>query len=104
MGLFDANGFEYHEGIVRTPLDCNECNKQFVARLNYDIDGNHKIICPNCGHVHWRVIQQGIVTDDRWGNGGGFVEATTERQWKDSDLAIETSSASQFIRKKWGIS
>lgn len=101
MGLYDPDG-TVQEGVVRTPMDCNECNKQFVARLDYDIEGDHKIVCPNCGHLHWRKVKNGRVTDDRWG-GGGFVEATTERAWSSKDGRIETNSAAAAIRKKWGI-
>jgi hypothetical protein len=27
--------------------------------------GNYTIICPNCSHTHFRIIKEGIVTEDR---------------------------------------
>lgn len=102
MGMYDENGFEYHEGVVNTPLDCHVCSKNFIAKLDYDIDGNHKIICPYCGHVHWRKIEKGVVTSDRWGS-GGTVEVTTERSWTHKTMGMETNTAAEHIRKKWGI-
>lgn len=101
MGLYDVDGFEYHEGIVKTPLDCHDCGKDFIARINYDKDGNHKIICPICGHVHWRVIKKGVVTGDRWGSSHNNVEVPTERMWNAPQEGLQTLSAARYIREKF---
>lgn len=94
--------FVYNEGIVRTDLDCHSCGKIFVAKINFDLDGNHKILCPHCGHEHWRVIKKGVVTGDRWGSHNGPNQvAPTERMWSDRTHGIQTSSAAQHIREKW---
>jgi len=45
------------KGEQRTVFQCTECNKGIVALLDYDIDGNHVIECPHCGHEHCRVIK-----------------------------------------------
>jgi len=103
MGLYDANGFEYHEGIVNTPLDCHACNKNFIAKLDFSLNGNHTIICPYCGHQHCRTINKGVVTGDRWDSKMDSVECTTERAWTHKTLPMETNTAAEHIRRKWGI-
>jgi DNA-directed RNA polymerase subunit RPC12/RpoP len=91
---------DYHEGIVKTECDCTECRKKFLARLDYDIDGNHKIICPYCGHIHWRVITKGVVTSERWGR-GGFVDTKTECFWHDDVLQMDTTTVAAHIRERF---
>lgn len=102
MALDWQHGFVYHEGIVKTNVDCTSCGKVFIAKINFDLDGNHKIICPLCGHEHWRSIKKGVVTGDRWGSQNGpNREVPTERMWSDRTVGIETTTAAQFIREKW---
>lgn len=101
MGLYDEQGFVYNEGVVNTPLDCTNCSKQFVAKLNYDLTGNHVILCPYCGHQHCRVIDKGMVTGDRWSSRHEAIECKTERVWSHTTEPIATSSAAEHIRERW---
>lgn len=98
-----TDGFVYGEGIQRTDLDCTSCGKVFVAKLNFDLDGNHKILCPYCGHEHWRVIKKGVVTGSRWGSQNGpNVPVSTERKWTDqTNYELKTTSVGKYIRDKW---
>ena len=95
----------YNEGMVRTDLDCHSCDRKFIANLNYDINGDHKIVCPYCGHLHWRTIEKGVVTGDRWGQGdpkyGGFVTVSTEGFWGDEVLRAETTTVAVHIRERF---
>lgn len=106
----DANGDaraviegERYTEPVRTDVYCHSCNKNFVAKLDYRIDGNHRIVCPYCGHEHWRQIKDGVVTSDRWGSSNGMptVEVDKRSIWTHDSLPIQTSTASRFIREKW---
>jgi len=87
------------EGIIRTSISCTECGKTFIGKLNFDVSGNHIIVCPYCGHEHCRVILDGKIMDERWDSRYGSVK--TESVWKHDSLPIETSTAAQFIRNKW---
>lgn len=94
-----------HDGETRTDLYCHNCGKNFIALLDYSIDGNHVVECPHCGHEHCRSIRGGRVTEDRW-DGHNNVEAYPEgvkprRVWKHNVLQIQTSSASHFMRQLW---
>ena len=91
-----------HDGPVRTDLDCHACGKVFVAELDYSLSGNHRIECPVCRHVHFRVITNGKVTGDRHDSDyGGRKDHLPLRVWSDSVLPARTSMASEFLRQKW---
>lgn len=97
-----TDGFVYAEGVQRTDVDCTNCSKVFVAKINHDINGNHKILCPLCGHEHWRIIKKGVVTGDRFGSQNGpTIDVPTERVWSDQTLPIQTTSAAEHIRRRW---
>lgn len=89
-------------GETRTDLHCTECGKNFIALLDYDIEGNHIVECPHCGHEHCRVIEAGKVTDVRWSSRVQNQEAVRCRKvWKSNVLQAQTNSASHFIRERW---
>lgn len=90
---------------TKTVMDCHECSKQFVALLDYTVNGNHIVECPHCGHEHCRVIESGRITEDRWssrhGNDKSRDGIRARRVWKHNVLPAQTSSASEFIRQRW---
>ena len=47
---------------------CTECRKLFDFPLNTKLDGNYRIHCPECGHIHYRVLNKGEITDKRFTN------------------------------------
>ena len=103
-----VDGFELHgKGIVRTEEKCSECRKVIVAKINFDINGNHRIVCPHCGHVHFRVIKDGKMTGDRWSykdipeDAERWVDAPTESMWSNETLDVKTTSAHQHIRERF---
>lgn len=101
-----AEKVDYHEGIVRTTEDCHNCSGQFVARINYDLDGDHRIVCPRCGHVHFRTIVKGVMTQTRWSPKDGHsrqrcIETPTEKCWRDEEHDITTTTPSEYIRKRF---
>jgi DNA-directed RNA polymerase subunit RPC12/RpoP len=100
----DFSKVDYHEGIVRTDCDCHSCSGRFIAKLNYDIDGDHRVVCPRCGHIHYRTIQKGVVTETRWNSRPQekeFVEVKTELYWRDDALEIETATPAAHIRSRF---
>jgi DNA-directed RNA polymerase subunit RPC12/RpoP len=89
-------------GRQRTEMHCHNCSKQFVAELDFDINGEHVIECPHCGHEHWRKIENGKITSARWGRGGNDGTAVSKATvWKSSVIAAQTSTVSAFIRERW---
>lgn len=41
------------------------CGKYFWTWLKESLWGNFTIECPACGHHHFRVVKDGLVTNDR---------------------------------------
>lgn len=41
------------------------CSKYFATFLRRAMNGNYTIVCPACGHEHFRKITDGLVTGDR---------------------------------------
>lgn len=41
------------------------CGGYFLTYLRHSDSGNFTIECPNCGHHHFRVVEDGLVTADR---------------------------------------
>lgn len=52
------------------------CGKYFLTFLRRNMFGNYTIKCPNekCNHLHYRVIEEGLVTKDRHSSRHGDAE------------------------------
>ena len=87
--------------IVRTDLNCTNCSKNFVAQLDFSVDGNHIIECPYCLHEHCRTIKDGLVTGDRWDSRAQRVDVKGLSVWKADSRPIMTSTAAAYLREKW---
>lgn len=88
---------------VRTDMNCTNCHKNFIAELDFGVDGNHVVECPYCAHEHCRVIKDGVVTSDRWGSHNHLPRVDVEKRcvWKADSQPMVTSTAAAFIRQKW---
>ena len=88
--------------VIRTDMNCHQCSKNFIAQLESELDGNHIVECPYCGHEHCRVIKDGKVTGDRWDTREQRVDGRAFRStWKSDSQPIVTSVASAFLREAW---
>lgn len=87
----------------RTDMHCTNCSKNFVARLDFSLNGNHVVLCPWCLHEHCRVITDGEVTEARWESRNGVAthNVPTSSVWKSDSQPIVTSTAFGFLRDKW---
>lgn len=45
---------------------CHGCNKNMRISLDLNLNGQHEIKCPNCGHPHYRQIENGKITQGRY--------------------------------------
>ena len=60
-------------------LHCHNCNRYVQFDMDMELNGNHVLECPNCGHEHCRVVKDGVITGDRWDsrNGDGYTVTNT---------------------------
>ena len=93
--------YEDHDETTRTDIRCTDCSKNFIATIDFQLDGNHIILCPHCGHEHCRVVEKGKVTGDRWDSRFSNRETRTQKLWQSDSLKIQTSSTSHFLRERW---
>lgn len=90
-------------GKVRTDCYCHNCSKNFCAVLDYDIDGDHVIECPWCGHEHCRTIAKGRVTLDRFDSRSQRPQVVVDKRnvWKSSVIQAKSTSSSQYLSDLW---
>lgn len=88
-------------GVQRTDMHCHNCNNNFVAELDFDINGDHVIECPHCGHEHCRTIKEGVITEARWDGRNSSKRVPAKSVWKSSVIQAQTSTVSSFIRERW---
>lgn len=51
---------------VKFEFQCTNCPAIFDVKLNLKLNGNYRIHCPGCGHVHFRKVENGKITDIRF--------------------------------------
>jgi len=99
----------------RQELWCHECQRYVQFDIDVSLNGNHVIICPNCGHEHCRVVKDGVVTEVRWDsrNGAGTsgvqtymttgatsTNASTYATYTGTTNSV-TSASTQFTYGAW---
>lgn len=57
--------FEKKNGKVLHEFNCSSCSGYITVKLDEDLNGAHCIVCPSCSHEHYRVIKDGVITEDR---------------------------------------
>ncbi len=100
-GNGSAHPLNSGKGLVRTDMTCTNCDKAFIAQLDFSVDGNHIVECPYCAHEHCRTILKGSITEDRWSSRHQRVSVPGRRVWKSAAVPMRTSTASAFIRDAW---
>ena len=89
-------------GVQRTEMHCHNCSKQFVAELDFGINGNYTIECAHCGHEHLRTIKDGKITEARWGTAdSSSIRVSGRSVWKSSVIQAQTSTVAAHIRERW---
>lgn len=88
----------------RQELWCHDCEHYVQFTLNLGLNGNHVLECPNCGHEHCRVVEDGRITDIRWDRRNGVpihsVSSGTITVTLVSVMDTCTGS-SFFLRSAW---
>ena len=96
--------------IERQELHCHNCNKYVQFDIDLNLNGNHVLKCPNCGHEHCRVVKDGIITDDRWDrrntnsyniSGVTITVSSTSTYNSYVSASTTTSTGSVFIYSSW---
>jgi hypothetical protein len=57
--------------VERQEIYCHACELYVQFDMDLELDGNHVLECPNCGHEHCRVVRDGRITGERWAQRNG---------------------------------
>jgi len=93
---------------IRSELWCHDCDSYVQFTLDDELNGNHVIKCPKCGHEHCRVIKDGKITGDRWDsrNGQTFYAYSVTFTSTSSEITYSgntTVANSSFLYSSWTI-
>lgn len=91
---------------VKHEFHCTECQKFFDIKLNMALDGNYRIHCPSCNHIHFRKVKAGKITDDRFDKDPDSVLIEDICPMKSScrDIqkeTVKTTGLGNFMRELW---
>jgi len=90
--------------LERQELYCHNCGKYVQFSIDTELDGNHVLTCPDCGHEHCRVVRHGRVTDIRWGQRNTQIPtyqiagSITTSSTAAYTVMLDTSS---YVRDSW---
>ena len=91
--------------IERQELHCHDCNRYVQFDIDIELNGNHVLNCPNCGHEHCRVVENGRITDVRWDQRNGNLQTyiVTSGTATTTATSIDTTSTggSTFSTDMW---
>ena len=80
--------------IQRQELACTDCRKIFRFSLDFELDGNHEIKCPGCGHIHYRVIIDGKITEERFNQNPSYMIYNATSYYMTSGTSSATNDTS----------
>lgn len=78
--------------IERQELQCTNCGRFVRFDMDFGLDGNHEIACPECYHIHYRVVRNGLITEERWRSSAGPTYYATNIASSASSYIITASA------------
>ncbi len=87
--------------IETTRLHCHDCGGYFTVDLDMDLNGQHEIVCPNCQHIHYRIVKDGVVTEERY-RSSSWLQTHSAATYNFS--ATTTSSNNAYCVDLWASS
>jgi len=92
--------------IERQELHCHACGRYVQFDVDLSMNGNHVLECPNCGHEHCRVVEDGVITGIRWGHRNGPTIHVSRGSTASTTVSIYTSASTSrtsgaFMYQAW---
>jgi hypothetical protein len=91
--------------VEKQELHCHNCDKYIQFEVDTELNGNHILKCPNCGHEHCRVVKDGKITGDRWDQRNGNTYQVQYASWTQSSTWTiynkSNSTGSYFLYTSW---
>ena len=72
--------------VVKQELHCHNCQQYVQFDMDEEMDGEYEIECPDCGHMHCRVVEKGRITDKRWDSRNGNYMSVTAITYSSTSI------------------
>lgn len=76
--------------IERQELHCHNCDRYVQFDIDTSLNGRHVLNCPECGHEHCRIVNNGIISDERWDSRNGDIQNFQINTYTMATTAIST--------------
>lgn len=86
--------------IRRHELGCTNCRCYVQFSMDLSIDGPYTITCPNCQHDHYRMVQNGKVTEIRWGSSSP-MQTASNIGWTSGSMDDSSTGSCNFTYDLW---
>lgn len=86
--------------IRKQELYCHNCNGYVRFELDTEMNGQHVLKCPKCHHEHYRYVEDGQISDRRWGSANRPMPVYQVPSAMVTYSA--TSATSDFNMYSWG--
>lgn len=83
------------------PLACTNCRQMVRVSIDRHATGNLTIVCPKCGHEHYRYCENGVITEDRWRSSARMISINYYSTSATTGTATYTSAGSAFLQSSW---
>ena len=83
--------------IERQELHCHNCQRYVQFDIDVSMNGDYKLECPNCGHEHYRVVNDGIISDERWGSANSQQGSQTVTLTVGNMTCTTTSTFATYV-------
>lgn len=87
--------------LEKQELHCHNCNKYVQFDLDLSIDGNYTLNCPNCKHPHYRVVENGKITDIRWDSANRQFVTTSGVPTSQPGIWVTVSTSTYTTTSTW---
>ncbi len=88
--------------LERSDVWCTNCEGTFMQEMDLSLNGNHEIMCPLCQHVHYRVVKDGVVTEERYrSSGAGPIIRVFTSTANTSSTTFTMTYSGSFLQSSW---
>jgi hypothetical protein len=86
--------------MVRNELYCHNCDTYVTIDMSVAETGNLTVTCPRCLHEHYRYVEQGVITGERWRSSSSIVSYRL-LSYSNSSTGTTSTASDSFTRDSW---
>lgn len=86
---------------ISAPLNCTNCRQVVTVSIDRHATGNLTVVCPRCGHEHYRYVENGVITEDRWRSSAQTISYSSYSTSATSSTCSYATSTAAFLQDAW---